>query len=615
MIVVATICILQLTMSAAIADGRPHRVLMLYAYNFSLPATAIAGSALRKRLTELLPQSVTIDADFLDLVRIAEPGHPRRTANYIREKYANMPPDVIVTLGAEALPFILKYRDVIAPTTPIVFTNILPDRYARMQRPSDMTGVFLDVDLEKTIGLAERLQPNARRLYLIAGAAEIDRRWQASARRTIGGHARKFDTHYLFELPYAKLLEEIARVPRDSIVINLTVYSDGTGTALVPGEVVTALANASSAPLYSPYSIGLGSGVLGGYSDSFDTVGIAAADIVAEILAGQDPASISPRMSGGAAYRVDYARLRYWDLSESDLPPGTVVLFKDPTLWEQHRNFFVITLTAIAVLTSLVIALLVQRRRMRIAEAEAALQRGEAAHLMRVSVLGELSGAIAHEISQPLTAISTNAYAALDMLPNHTSEFSELRETLQDIIDEDARASEVISRLRTLLKKGARAAELVDINDLIRGTANLLKNEFINRRVNIAIELAEDVPRIFGDSVQIQQVLLNLLMNAMDAMDSVPAAQRAITLSTHVGSDSRIEVLVMDRGEGVDETARRKVFEPFYTTKDRGLGLGLTICSTIVEAHGGMIKLADRLGGGAVATISLPHVQCSVTSE
>ncbi len=615
MIVVATICILQLTMSAAIADGRPHRVLMLYAYNFSLPATAIAGSALRKRLTELLPQSVTIDADFLDLVRIAEPGHPRRTANYIREKYANMPPDVIVTLGAEALPFILKYRDVIAPTTPIVFTNILPDRYARMQRPSDMTGVFLDVDLEKTIGLAERLQPNARRLYLIAGAAEIDRRWQASARRTIGGHARKFDTHYLFELPYAKLLEEIARVPRDSIVINLTVYSDGTGTALVPGEVVTALANASSAPLYSPYSIGLGSGVLGGYSDSFDTVGIAAADIVAEILAGQDPASISPRMSGGAAYRVDYARLRYWDLSESDLPPGTVVLFKDPTLWEQHRNFFVITLTAIAVLTSLVIALLVQRRRMRIAEAEAALQRGEVAHLMRVSVLGELSGAIAHEISQPLTAISTNAYAALDMLPNHTSEFSELRETLQDIIDEDARASEVISRLRTLLKKGARAAELVDINDLIRGTANLLKNEFINRRVNIAIELAEDVPRIFGDSVQIQQVLLNLLMNAMDAMDSVPAAQRAITLSTHVGSDSRIEVLVMDRGEGVDETARRKVFEPFYTTKDRGLGLGLTICSTIVEAHGGMIKLADRLGGGAVATISLPHVQCSVTSE
>ena len=615
MIVVATICILQLTMSAAIADGRPHRVLMLYAYNFSLPATAIAGSALRKRLTELLPQSVTIDADFLDLVRIAEPDHPRRTANYIREKYANMPPDVIVTLGAEALPFILKYRDVIAPTTPIVFTNILPDRYARMQRPSDMTGVFLDVDLEKTIGLAERLQPNARRLYLIAGAAEIDRRWQASARRTIGGHARKFDTHYLFELPYAKLLEEIARVPRDSIVINLTVYSDGTGTALVPGEVVTALANASSAPLYSPYSIGLGSGVLGGYSDSFDTVGIAAADIVAEILAGQDPASISPRMSGGAAYRVDYARLRFWGLSESDLPPGTVVLFKDPTLWEQHRNFFVITLTAIAVLTSLVIALLVQRRRMRIAEAEAALQRGEVAHLMRVSVLGELSGAIAHEISQPLTAISTNAYAALDMLPNHTSEFSELRETLQDIIDEDARASEVISRLRSLLKKGARAAELVDINDLVRSTANLLKNEFINRRVNIAIELAEDVPRIFGDSVQIQQVLLNLLMNAMDAMDSVPAAQRAITLSTHVGSDSRIEVLVMDRGEGVDETARRKVFEPFYTTKDRGLGLGLTICSTIVEAHGGIIKLADRLGGGAVATISLPHVQCSVTSE
>ena len=154
----------------------------------------------------------------------------------------------------------------------------------------------------------------------------------------------------------------------------------------------------------------------------------------------------------------------------------------------------------------------------RLAEEEAALQRQEVAHLMRVSVVGELSGAIAHEINQPLTAILSNAQAALHFLAQKSPDLVEVRDALQEIVEEDNRAGEVIYRLRNLLKKGESRAEQVDVNNLVISTISLLNSELIGRRINVKVELASDLPALLGDPVQLQQVLLNIVMNAMDAM-------------------------------------------------------------------------------------------------
>jgi C4-dicarboxylate-specific signal transduction histidine kinase len=240
------------------------------------------------------------------------------------------------------------------------------------------------------------------------------------------------------------------------------------------------------------------------------------------------------------------------------------------------------------------------------AEHQIELQRRELAHLTRVSVVGELSGAIAHELNQPLTAILANAQAARRMLVNGAPNFSDLAEALDDIVQANGRAGEVISRVRRLLKKGESRFEPVDVNELFRSTLKLLHSELIGRRIKIRLDLVEHVPLALGDPVELQQVLLNLMMNASDAMSSTASRRRLLTLTTRITKDGFVEGVVSDQGRGIAPGQQGRLFEPFYTTKEHGLGLGLPICSTIINSHGGDLRITNNEGGGARAVFVLP---------
>jgi signal transduction histidine kinase len=240
------------------------------------------------------------------------------------------------------------------------------------------------------------------------------------------------------------------------------------------------------------------------------------------------------------------------------------------------------------------------------AEAEASLQRQEIAHLMRVSMLGELSGGLAHELTQPLTAILSNAQAARAMLASDKPDLVDLADTLDDIIAEDNRAGEVIHRLRNLIRKGEAKFETLDLKSLVLSTLRLLNSELIGRRVSAHVDLPADLPTASGDPVQLQQILLNLILNAAEAMNDIPPARRRIVIGARSTGDDNIEIEVSDQGPGMAPSQIGQAFQPFFTTKERGLGLGLVICSTIAKLHGGSIELENNANGGLTARLLLP---------
>ena len=239
------------------------------------------------------------------------------------------------------------------------------------------------------------------------------------------------------------------------------------------------------------------------------------------------------------------------------------------------------------------------------AEEEAEAQRREIAHLMRQSVLGELSGAIAHELSQPLTAILANAEAAHDLLGQKLIDLEKIRAIVADIIAEDTRASDVMSRIRKLLRKGESKSEIIDLNQLVSSTVDLLHSELVRRETNIEVVLAEGLPTIFGDPVQLQQVLLNAMMNAMEAMGSNAPGQRVVKVMTRANGN-QVQAVIVDSGHGISPEHQTRLFQPFFTTKEHGLGLGLSICSTIVKTHGGKLSIENNTGAGATVTVTLP---------
>jgi len=241
-------------------------------------------------------------------------------------------------------------------------------------------------------------------------------------------------------------------------------------------------------------------------------------------------------------------------------------------------------------------------------QAEVALQKAQAdlVHVTRVLMMGDLATSLAHEINQPLAAILYNAQAAQRFLADDTPDLPVVWEALEDIIDDDKRAIEVLQRLRSLLRKSPLELLPINLNEIIREVVKLLNSDMIIRQVSLDLNLATDLPLVRGDHVQLQQVLLNLMLNGFEAMAEVALEHRRLGVRTQQVKTHMVEVAVHDCGVGLDEYKLKQIFEPFYTTKPTGMGMGLPICRSILEAHGGRLWATNNPDRGAMFYFTLP---------
>ncbi len=242
----------------------------------------------------------------------------------------------------------------------------------------------------------------------------------------------------------------------------------------------------------------------------------------------------------------------------------------------------------------------------KLAEAEALQRRQEVGHLSRMAVMGEMAASIAHELNQPLSGIISNASAGQRFIDRGNIDVRELRELLADIVADGHRAGDVIRGIRSMVKKGATVRQQVNLNDLVINVVRMVNPDAVLHSCEMETLLEPDLPAIEADPIQLQQVLINLVINAFDAMRNTPLGRRKIVIATERNGDGTICTSVRDYGIGIAEEARERLFEHFFTTKAEGLGLGLGIVRSIVESHGGTVAAENGEGGGARFHFTLP---------
>ena len=550
---------------------------------------------------------------------------------------------------------------------------------------------------------------------------------------SFGAYEDRLAFTYLTELALQDLLVELSTLPPKTVVLYSSVFRDGAGAPFVPHEVAARVAAAANAPVYGFVDQYLGSGIIGGHLYTLDTHGEQAAKRTLEVLAGAAPAALPLTEPAAGQPQFDARQLDRWDLDERELPPGSAVLFREPTLWGEYRTY-VIGAVVLGTLQALMIAaLLVQRSQRRRAEAELregdfrfqsmadmapvliwimdadrnvtffnkgwrdfvgdawpgtprdnwtscvhpddlpsvlavyeqcvaarrdfsaecrlrkhdgeyrwmlcagvprftlaghflgyigscsdinAIREGESekqrlhaalAHVGRVATMGELTASLAHELYQPLAAILTNADTAQKLLESRSPPLDQVQEILTDIQTDDKRAAAIIRGVRSLLQRHEIAKTTIELNGTVEEIVQLMRQEAIERGVEIQFARPDDNLRVSADRVQLQQVVLNLLLNGFEAMSAPSVNERRIGLRIE-STGGAATIAVSDCGPGVPADKLSQVFEPFYTTKKGGLGMGLSITRSIIEGHGGRVWAATNPDGGATFCISLPLV-------
>jgi len=283
-------------------------------------------------------------------------------------------------------------------------------------------------------------------------------------------------------------------------------------------------------------------------------------------------------------------------------------------VWQRYSWQIALVTAVILVQAVFISVLLREHRRRQFAEVQSRQRMAELAHVNRFSTAGELTASIAHEINQPLGSIMTNAETAQAILKSQTPDIAELpiivelKDILNDILEDDRRATEVIRRMRSLLKKAPFELKRLDLNDIVRDTVEFLSSLAVGRKVELVSRIALETLPILADRIQLQQVILNLVVNGIDAMRDTSSENRIISIRTS-RIDNYAQLSVSDRGPGVAEEQLNEIFQPFYTSKAEGMGMGLSIARTIIEAHNGLIWAKNRDHGGASFKVKLPLVQ------
>lgn len=666
----------------------------------------------------------------LDIIRFPAERFQKIFGEYLKEKYAEHPPDLILLFYVGNLGTAGKLLQYLFPGTPVIVAGLTEEEVLPNQLGRLVSGIAQRVDPRASIELILRLQPETQRIVVIGGTAEVDRQVIARTKEAARSFAGRVEFDFWDNRTMAELRQEVSVLPPKTAILFSRMFRDGAGQGFISSQVGQWVSQWANAPVYIMTDSTFGTGAVGGAVASIEALGKRAGELARLILTGTPPESLPFEIRTDTVPVLDWRALKRWGISETRLPPGSVVRFRPGSIWEQYGWYIAGALAVIAVQAVLILGLLLHRARRRRAEAElresqefmelstsagelglwvrdlergdlwvnqrlrslfsfgqndairfddvlarihpddrsrvnslmqqaeqngllfdvdfrvlqngeerwltakgrsvhdapghgmrrmgvltditarkqaesaAQRHRDELAHAGRVSVMGQLATALAHELNQPLGAILRNAEAAELFVQASPPNLQEVGAILADIRKDDQRAGEVIERMRALLKRQEFQWSEIDLNQIVEEAVTLVRPDAERRKVKLLLDLAPTRLPISGDRVQLQQVLLNLVLNAMDATNSSADAERRVSIRTYL-KDGQARLTVSDFGSGIPAENLKRLFEPFFTTKSNGMGMGLAISQTIIGVHGGRITAENNSDGGAAFTVTL----------
>jgi signal transduction histidine kinase len=589
--------------------GQRSAVLVIFGDDASQPWIQPMSDGISRVLYGRGADSPDAYYEYLDAVRFPGPAHRDLFRDTIRRKYRDIRFTLVVPVAGSAIRFVDDARDDLWPGAPVLFIRYNASQPVGVPVREHDAVLGFEFSLPAALQTMKAIVPRTTHLAVawdedMAGPGQTA---DAAAEFRRAG----LQTIDLNGLPLAELTARLGRLPEHAVVF-LGVSSGrlDSGHAMnTAWPLCEAASSAANRPTFMLGSHFLGCGVIGGLLRDFNQIGRIAGERVLSTLAGRQPREETIPLAAFTELAFDWRQLRRWNIDERGLPRGSVVRFSQPSLWRDYRTPVFAAAGTIGALVALVGWLLYERRQRHKAESDSRRSLAMAAHADRAVMMTAMTGSIGHELSQPLGSIRLNADTADRLIASNRATPEELRDILRDIGREDERATQIVDRVRAMLKKQEIDKRPLDVGAVVRESVAFLAHDATARRVQIDCRLPSAPCFVLGDQVMLQQVVVNLVLNAFEAMTGVgSSADRRVVIEAVHGS-AVVEITVRDSGPGVPAHLNGRLFQPYVTTKPNGLGLGLSIVSSIVAAHGGTIGSHNAADGGAVFCITLPHTQ------
>jgi signal transduction histidine kinase len=594
---------LSLPLSSPASANDTKQILVLHSFGREFKPWSEYAKAIRLELERQSPWPLDIQEHALVTARSSDENPEAAFVDYLHALHAKRKPDLIVSIGAPAAAFVQRHRQHLFPDAPMVLTVVDQRRlqYAALG-PKDVV-VAVAIDYHAAVRNILRILPDTKNLAMVVGASPIEKFWKDEIARESEPFMDRINFIWYDTLSFEEILKHAASLPPNSAIFWELMIVDAAGVVHEEGKALTRLHAVANAPIFSYTDAFFGREIVGGPHVPVLEAGQQVGAVAVRLLNGEDPAAIKVPPVGMGVPKFDWRELQRWGISESLLPPGSEVYFRSPTAWEQYRYRFIVVAAAILIQALIILWLLYEHRRRHAAEVLARSSMAELQHVNRLATAGELSASIAHEVKQPLAAAAASAYAARNWLGTKLN-VDEALTAINQVAVSIHRANDVISGISAMFRGEDKKKQPVDMNGLIQSVLKILQLNLRRHGIEVETRLGSGLPLVEGNEIQLQQVVLNLVANAIDAMHT--ADMRKLHVGSGPDGSGGVRVTIEDTGKGIDPDQLDLVFKPLFTTKPSGMGMGLSICRSIVEAHGGRIRARPGKPVGSVFEFELP---------